>query len=286
MPCYHPMTAWQNPLSKKMVFEWSNNMTTWEQFQLPCGQCIGCRLEKSRKWAMRCMHESSLHEDNIFLTLTYRPEELPFTICSKPQPTLYKPHFQKFMKRLRKKYDYRISYYMCGEYGDDTNRPHYHAILFGHDFKDKKPHKRSKSGEMLYTSDEADQIWSHGFVTIGDVSFESAAYVARYVLKKRTGKGADFHYQGREPEYASMSLKPAIGKNWLEKWKTDVYPHDYVIINGKKVKPPRYYDNLLTDPELEAIKEKRKENAPDLHSDRLAAGDYIQHQKQLRRNQL
>ena len=293
MPCYRPLTSWQSPHTGDMVFEFSPAMTSWEQFELPCGQCIGCRLEKSRQWAMRCMHEASLWDENSFLTLTYSDENIPFTFCSHGpnRPTLDKKHLQLFWKKLRKRTNGQISYFAAGEYGDETQRPHYHALVFGYDFADKKPHQRSKNGEMLYTSDLLNQLWGHGYGIIGNVSFESAAYVARYCLKKTTGLGSITNYKGRVPEFAAMSLKPAIGKRWLEKWKTDVYPHDYVIVNGKKCKPPKFYDNMLTDGELDAIKDMRRE-AADLHADnnteaRLAIREELQirKQNQLRRNQ-
>ena len=292
MPCYRPLAAWQSPSTGDMVFKFTAAMTAWERFELPCGQCIGCRLEKSRQWAMRCMHEASLHEHNSFVTLTYRDDKLPFTFCSTGplDPTLNKKDLQLFWKKLRNRHHDPISYFACGEYGDDTQRPHYHAIIFGYDFADKKPHKRSKNGEMLYKSELLERLWPNGHALIGNVSFESAAYVARYCLKKRTGLGANSHYQGREPEFATMSLKPAIGKRWLQKWKKDVYPHDYVIMNGKKLKPPKFYDNLLTEDELISIKEMRKETAL-LHEDnnteaRLAVREELQKRKQneLRRN--
>lgn len=285
MPCYKPLSAWKNPNTEKMVFKFTPNMLNWEFFELPCGQCIGCRLEKSRQWAMRCMHEASLHEYNSFLTLTYSTENLP------AGNSLCKRDLQLFMKRLRKHHDSKISYFACGEYGDNSLRPHYHAIIFGYDPPDKKPHQRSKNGEMLYTSESLNSLWTYGHSIIGNVSFESAAYVARYCLKKRTGLGSDHHYKGREPEYAVMSLKPAIGKEWLKKWKTDVFPHDYVIMRGKKMKPPRYYDNLLSEEALAAIKASRKESA-ELHADnntsaRLLVREEIQlrKQNQLRRTE-
>lgn len=288
MPCYKPLSAWKSPITENMVFKFNVSMSDWEYFELPCGQCIGCRLEKSRQWAMRCMHEASVHEQNSFVTLTYSDDKIP------PGATLRKRDLQTFIKRLRKAHNGTLSYFACGEYGDNTFRPHYHAILFGYDPADKKPHKRAKNGEMLYSSESLDTLWTHGHTITGNVSFESAAYVARYCLKKRTGLGSNHHYQGRAPEYAVMSLKPAIGKRWLQKWNTDVYPHDYVILNGKKLKPPRYYDNLvpdiLSETVLGDIKEMRKQ-AAELHSEnntsaRLAVREEIQLRKQdqLRRN--
>lgn len=227
---------------------------------VPCGKCIGCRLEKSRQWAVRCMHEASLHEENCFLTLTYRPDALP------AGGTLVKRHFQLFMKKLRQAYSGRdIRYYMCGEYGDNFGRPHYHACIFGLDFEDKVFWK--KHGDYpLYTSAKLEKLWGLGFCSIGGLSFDSAAYVARYCTKKVTGKDADTYYNGRQPEYGAMSLKPAIGLRWYEQWKGDAFPSDYLIVNGVKCKPPRYYDRCLEreDPDLYArIKQRRLDCASD-----------------------
>ena len=151
---------------------------------VPCGQCIGCRLERSRQWAIRCVHEASLHTDNCFITLTYSPDCLP------SDGSLNHDDFQKFFKRLRKHIaPKKIRYYMCGEYGEDLQqpsklgRPHFHACLFGLDFDDKQLYI-VRDDVKLYTSATLEKIWGKGFVTIGDVTFESAAYVARYIAKK------------------------------------------------------------------------------------------------------
>lgn len=215
---------------------------------LPCGQCIGCRLEKSRQWAIRCMHESQLYENNSFITLTYDKENLP------QYNSLEKSHFQLFMKRLRKKYEpKKIRFFHCGEYGDENKRPHYHAILFNHDWSDKVIHSINDD-TRLYTSDILTNLWGHGICTTGDVTFESAAYVARYVLKKINGEQACEHYmttneytgeiQWIEPEYATMSRGKGIGTEWYNKYKSDVYPRDEVVVNGKKMQPPKFYDSL------------------------------------------
>jgi len=217
---------------------------------LPCGQCVGCRLERSRQWAVRCMHEAQLHESNLFLTLTYSDENLP------PHGGLFYRDFQLFMKRLRKSQP-SARFYMCGEYGDQFKRPHYHACLFGVDFLDKVPHGKSPSGELLYRSPTLEKLWPLGHSSIGSVTFESAAYVARYVMKKVTGSLAETAYKRVDPdtgeihqvppEFCRMSLKPGIGSKWLEKYQSDVYPADSVIVNGHHTRPPRYYDKQLKE---------------------------------------
>lgn len=238
----------------------------YRPINLPCGQCVGCRLERSRQWAMRIMHESQLHASNCFITLTYSDENIP------ADGGLRKSDFQKFMKRLRKKVG-SVRFFYAGEYGESLGRPHYHACIFGYDFPDKVPF--SQSGEhTIYISDELSKLWPYGHVTIGELTFQSAAYVARYCMKKVTGDSADRHYEKICPytgeiykiqeEYVTMSLKPAIGRNWYDKYKTDLYPSDYHIVNGVKVRPPRYYDRLLkieNESLLEQLKFKRVRRA-------------------------
>lgn len=215
---------------------------------LPCGQCVGCRLERSRQWAMRCMHEASLYEDNCFLTLTVRDSELAEYDCSRcgDGSSLCMCRFQKFMKRLRFEFSGKtIRFFHCGEYGDTTLRPHYHACLFNFDVPDRKFYKMNELGMPLYTSKLLERVWGHGFVIVGDVTFESAAYVARYVMKKITGEKADTHYNGRRPEYVTMSRRPGIGKGWFEKFGRGVYARDSVVVRGRECRPPRFYDGLF-----------------------------------------
>lgn len=264
MACYSPLRAFKDH-EHNIVFSDSCESVIYE-LKLPCGQCIGCRLERSRQWAVRCMHEAQLHEENSFLTLTFDDDHLE-------SPSLNKRDFQLFMKRLRKKFKKKkIRYYHCGEYGEKFGRPHHHACLFGLDFPDKKLFKITKRGDRLYTSDILNSLWGHGYCIIGDLTFESAAYVARYVTKKITGKKAGDHYErvtpdgeilSLEPEYNSMSRRPGIGFPWIEKYLSDVYPHDEVVIRGKKCRPPRFYDKYIEKhyPSLyENIKINREES--------------------------
>lgn len=238
-----------------------------KEFDLPCGQCIGCRLERSRQWAMRCMHESTMHEKNCFITLTYDDENLP------NRNSLAYEEWVRFAKRLRKHTKIeKIRFYMCGEYGEQTGRPHYHAIIFGYDWEDKLYHATSPTGDKLYTSEALSKIWGKGHSLIGNVTFESAAYVARYIMKKITGKQAEDHYlrvdelgaYNLEPEFSGMSLKPGIGKTWFDKYKKDVYNNDYVIINGTPTRPPKFYDKILKQEyreEYDILKEEREQEA-------------------------
>lgn len=204
-----------------------------------------------------------MHDESCFITLTFNQANLE----SRTNPmSLDVTEYQRFMKRLRKRYGKNIRFFHCGEYGDKNKRPHYHAIIFGMDFEDKVLWS-NRDGNKLYTSAQLEQLWPYGFSTIGDVTFQSAAYVARYIMKKHKGEGAEDHYtrwcpetgEGTvvAPEYCTMSRKPGIGYEWLKKYKADVYPHDYVVINEHKVKPPRYYDTLLSEEELAEVKARR-----------------------------
>lgn len=238
VPCFHPLPAWRTA-SGGIVF--TDNLARdniISRLDLPCGRCVGCRLERSRQWAVRCMHESQMHKENCFVTLTYDDEHLP------PLASLRYRDFQLFLKRARKRLG-KFRYFAGGEYGEQTNRPHYHACLFGIDFPDRLYFKTTGSGEKIYTSELLSLLWPHGHSSIGTLTFESAAYVARYCLKKVNGDGAEFHYNGREPEMGHMSLKPGIGETWFRKYHSDVYPSDQVISRGYPAKPPRYYDKKL-----------------------------------------
>jgi len=244
MPCYYPLTAYRLYEGGIVFYEPKD----WQQqLQLPCAQCIGCRLERSRQWAIRCMHESQLHSENCFITLTYNDDHLP------PDNSLNYRDFQLFMKRLRFRFPKtKIRFYMAGEYGEQFGRPHFHACIFGLNFDDKETLRKSPSGSMLYRSSILEELWPFGYSSIGDVTFESAAYVARYIMKKITGNQSAVHYEGvdtstgevitRKSEFNKMSLKPGIGAGWYNLYKTDVYPHDFVVLNGKKLKPPKFYD--------------------------------------------
>lgn len=244
MACYHP---WQRDLKDGL------------RQRLPCGQCIGCRLERSRQWAVRMMHEASLHDENCFVTLTYDDMHLPL------DGSLDKTAFPVFMRKLRKR-GVKARYFHCGEYGE-RGRPHYHACIFGFSFPDKVPWT-SRNGIPVHRSALLEECWSAGLSEIGSLTFESAAYVARYVTKKITGSQAAKHYERvdpftgemyqLEPEFATMSRNPGIGRGWFEKFGSEVFPHDEVIVRGVPARPPRYYDQQLSEDDLAEVKRTRE----------------------------
>lgn len=213
------------------------------------------------------MHESQGYEPEEchFITLTYANKHLP------ELGTLVTRDWQDFARRARKEIG-KFRYYHCGEYGDKYGRPHYHACTFGLDLNDLKLSGKTKSGENAYESETLERVWGKGKTQVGELTFQSAAYTARYVMKKVNGeKKKQGHYQvvdeetgelkgERKPEYTTMSRRPGIGKEWIEKYETDVYPRDEVIMNGKRMRPPKFYDSHyeLQNPEgHEKLKQER-----------------------------
>lgn len=242
MPCYSPLKGYKDGETGGLVFK-SNG--TQEPMEVACGQCVGCRLDRSRMWATRIVHEASLYDDtygNSFVTLTYRDKELctPHQLAnsrhipdswslSVPErdengKQVKQSHFQAFMKRLRKKLaGQRIKYFQCGEYGSicrhgidltlvscplcNLGRPHHHAILLGVQFGDLKAYAVQR-GTTRYTSETLERLWGHGFVDVGTVTKQSAGYVARYCLKKITGDQAAGHYQRITEQGEVIALEP------------------------------------------------------------------------------
>lgn len=204
MACTKPLNCFKSATSGKVYFTPAIGLIP---FQVPCGQCIGCRLERSRDWAVRCVHEAKLYKENCFITLTYDNQHLP------ANGSLVRRDLTNFFKRLRKQYDHKIRYFACGEYGDKGQRPHYHAILFNHHFSDRRVFSAGKF--PLYISDQLASLWQFGHSIIGEMSFESAAYTARYCVKKITGKDAREHYGERLPEFSAMSRRPGIGHDFF-----------------------------------------------------------------------
>jgi hypothetical protein len=285
MACFHPLQAYQTSDGSIIFSERKGDVV--RSLSLPCGQCWGCRLERSRQWAVRCMHEASLHEQNCFITLTYDNDHCP------SDRSLNYGDFQRFMKRFRKKFKgSTIRFYMAGEYGEKFERPHFHACIFGFNFPDLTLWKRTPSGALIYRSKFLEDLWPFGYSSVGDVTFESAAYVARYVMKKRTGKGIGDHYEttdmetgeikDRVPEFNRMSLKPGIGANWFKRYHTDIYPHDYVVVNGRETRPPKFYDKKFAEQfpeEFEQLQFQRFVDAVDRFEDntdeRLAVKEQV-----------
>lgn len=295
MACYHPLKGlWYGEMTdtgKKKYFIIGNNphistrglMKPIEQIEVPCGKCIGCRLDYSRQWATRCMLEAKQYECNQFITLTYDQEHIKWVTGVNRETgeieqvtTLVPEDLAKFMKDLRRYYEYHynhkgIRFYACGEYGSNTYRAHFHLIVFNLPIFDKTKFFINKTGEQIYQSETIQQIWGKGQITVGDVTWNSAAYVARYVMKKIKGKDAKDTYKklGIVPEFVRMSRKPGIAWQYYEDNKDKIYETDEIILTnkegrGERVKPSKYYDRLydLESPEaMKAIKQQRKLDA-------------------------
>jgi len=250
---------------------------------VPCGQCIGCRLDYSQSWAIRCLHEASQHEDNSFITLTYSEPNIP------DGGSLNKKHYQDFMKRLRKEISPKtIRFYQCGEYGEKLTRPHYHALIFGYNFPDKELWSFGQGKTPLYRSTQLERLWPLGFSTVGELTVASAAYCARYSMKKIRGKALEIRdldtdllpYQRVDDfgeivtvisEYSTMSRGGRTGHgiayDWYQKYKSDVFPDDFVVIDGKRRPTPKYYRSLLEkeDPKLASELSLKRQAQSDLH---------------------
>lgn len=298
MACFKPMKGYVGE-NGKLVFDKSKSVHGFK-IAVPCRMCIGCRIDYSKEWAVRCVNEAQMHEDNMFVTLTYDDDHIPEDL------QLNHEDWQQFIRAVRKKYrkytkrdedgnviDYGIRYYMCGEYGEKTSRPHYHALIFNFKFPDMK-HEGDRRGNRIWSSEQLTELWGKGHTEIGSVTFQSAAYCARYITKKIMGPDAKFGHpivdsetgeivDRRTPEYTKMSLKPGLGETWIEKYKSDVFPEDMVTIQGgRKVKAPKYYREWLkkNDPEMyERCREKRidlaKRNADDSTEERLAVREEV-----------
>uniref|UniRef100_A0AAU8B8D0 Replication initiator protein n=1 Tax=Dulem virus 113 TaxID=3145590 RepID=A0AAU8B8D0_9VIRU len=312
MACYHPLFALpeRNPRSNQVyltengkprlrVFSPSVNidLDDPELIRLPCGRCIGCRLEYSRQWANRCLLELEYHKEACFITLTYDDDHIPISWYSDPATgeampalSLRKRDFQLFMKRLRKALgDVQIRFFAAGEYGKLTFRPHFHAIIFGWKPKDLVYYRTSETGYTYYNSPFLDEVWTgplnefgqmayskgsitplssrskNGMVVVADCTWETCAYVARYTAKKSNTYGPSyFESFNIEPPFSLMSRKPGLGRQWYDD-HPDVYDYEYINLStkdgGKKFKPPKYYDKLfdIENPEKSAeIKAIRK----------------------------
>lgn len=289
MACYRPLVGYKPAGGGRLRFTVGGPPTdgAYTPVQLKCGQCIGCRVDRSREWAARCVHEAQLHDDNSFITLTYNDAHLP------PDEGLNVKHWQKFAKRLRKRKG-PFRFFTVGEYGSEKLRPHYHAIIFGMHFADRKKFKK-RNGHWIYTSEELDDIWKMGYTSVGDVSYSSAAYVARYCMKKITGPEAKDCYErvdmitgevhSVKPEFSIMSRggrsgKGGIGAEWLKVNKRDVYPNDEVVIEGRRMRPPRFYDKNIPESELEDLKVQRRKRVAarrkELTPERLRVKERVQ----------
>lgn len=310
----------------KFLESLQNNYHRGERWiRVPCGQCAGCREAKSREWAVRCMLEAEQYPDrdgltfNWHITLTYDEDTLPrydeiinkrtgeFKDADNENGILRYSDFQDFKKRLlehwRFKYNWTgIKFYMCGEYGGQTQRPHYHCIFFNMplDPSKLKIHAMNKDGP-IYLCDEIQKIWNKGFISITEVSWDICAYVARYVMKKRYGSLSQDEYfdASMVPEFTHMSNRQAIGKKFFDKNFQMIYANDEIILKGhackiQRSKPPKYYDKLFKDiypDDYKVLADKRKRsvelnNKLKLNNTTLTERDYLKVLERQKKDQL
>lgn len=294
MTCYHPLSGWK---ARRIDPTTGRRAITFQRVEafldLPvsvaCGRCIGCRLDKARDWAIRCEHEASLHLHNSFLTLTYDDEHLP------SDGNLNIVHLQQFYKRLRRA-GHKVRYLAVGEYGGATWRPHYHAIVFGYWPRDARFWKTGGAGDTIYTSESLDAIWQQGRAFVGTCTEKSAGYVARYSLKKvgtQDGPPADSldvstgELVRRVPEFLVASKRPAIGKEYFLRYRSDMIPLcvdvadideiapriNFTRADGTTAPVPKYYleqERLLREADYNRIKlsRLRASKAPKAKADR------------------
>lgn len=235
---------------------------------LNCGKCLSCKMRKAKEWSIRAVHEAQLHDENCFVTLTYDDKHLPFNMSVSIRD------LQLFMKRLRKELSYygrKVRFLACGEYGSRNGRPHYHLLLFGMcPVCDVAGHVGNLA---YYSSPLIAKLWPYGFNVVGSLTEKSAAYVARYTVKKAKTLNGE-REDGRTPEFITCSRRPGLGAGWIEKYFPDVYNYDYVVLkDGSKARPPHYYDRWLSlnnEKLYERIKKERQlyaeSHVPDLSS--------------------
>jgi len=248
MPCYHPI-----PTRREDIGAWTlNPQLGTADTEIPCGTCLACRTDRAMDYTNRAIHEASLWQHNTFVHLTYDDEHLP--------RELIPDHLTKFLKRLRRKCsrDYAtilsdrsssIRYLACGEYGESTERPHYHACLFNLAFDDLR-----QWDKRLYVSATLDAIWGQGAAKLRPFTADAAGYVANYITKFGRQTYADEYGEERHPPFKRQSLKPALGKDWLDKHHAEL-GHGYTVIDGKKTRMPRYYQKKINQT-WEATKER------------------------------
>lgn len=199
----------------------------------PCGKCLACRISRAKEWSIRLMHESHDHEKSIFLTLTYHDDQLPNNL------QISKRELQLFIKRLREHHPEKIKYYACGEYGDTTNRPHYHLIVFGLGLEDHKTRRSGSGSGSHILGGPALKAWEKGYVYGGTVTADSCRYVAEYIQKKLYGPlGND-----RQQPFSLMSK--GIGLQWLLRNKEQLTRELALTFKGKQYQIPKYYIQKL-----------------------------------------
>lgn len=231
--CFRPLVARRDRTSGDVRL---GSSADGDPLELPCGSCIGCRMDRARSWSIRIGHEAQGWDSNLFVTLDYAPEKLRSW-------SLVYPDFQGFMRRLRREYPPPVRFFVAGEYGEKFQRPHWHAILFNLRLPDQQEFENG-----TFRSSNLEKLWGNGHCVIDHVTPASSAYVAGYTQSKvdrcRANEAIDVETGEvfeRRPPFAVMSRRPGIGAYWWSKYRGDLFPHDFAVQEGKKYKVPRYY---------------------------------------------
>jgi hypothetical protein len=266
MTCLFPRLAYRKTNGQVTLAKIGDNAPIEQSILVPCGQCMQCRISKQRQWATRMVHESYMHDESCFLTLTIADEH------RNERHSVDQRDMQLFMKRLRKHLSpKKIRVFYASEYGEDTDREHYHAIIFGYMPEDRENFRKNDQGDMLYTSKTLEKLWGKGFITIGNFTATTADYCAKYVTKAYIGKDKENAYNWiddetgeviqRTPPFQRSSRRPALGVDFYKKYKGDLYNIDAAIIDGKTRPIPKAYDRIfkVEHPE-EFAKIKRQRN--------------------------
>jgi hypothetical protein len=266
MTCLNPRLAYRKTNGQFTLAKIGDNAPIEKSTLVPCGQCMACRINHQRQWSTRMVHESKMHKESCFITLTIDEEHRNAT------HSVDQRDMQLFIKRLRKELQpQKIRIFFVAEYGSTTQREHYHAILFGYMPKDKQPWKKNKQGDMLYTSEQLTRLWGKGHTSVGQFNSTTADYCAKYVTKAYIGKDKENAYNWvdengeiiqRKPPFQSSSKRPGLGSSFYDKYKDQLYAHDKTIIDAKQRQLPKAYDRKFRKeyPELfESIKRKRQD---------------------------
>jgi len=278
--CYHPSRVTIGRKSGVLC-----GRKVLDRVRVPCGHCLGCRTDQARGWAVRMVHEGDVAGPAWMVTLTYSPEKVPEYGSLLPRDATL------FIKRARASWGSRLSYYLCGEYGELSERPHYHMVLYGLPFMDRE-WIADRHGAPVYRSDQLEGWWQNGICEFTGLTYGAARYVAAYVRKKVRQRDSPEHYERVDPdtgelvgigrEFGRMSRRPALGRRWIERYWRDVYPRDFVVMDGHELKPPRYYDKWMETNHpgvMMAVKEKRLLEAVERGDRELAASEKVHRAK-------
>lgn len=262
-----------------------------ETQKIPCGKCIGCRLDYSREWANRGFLEAKCWKDNYFVTLTYDDMNLPTqewldtddegNYTRSIRHPLIPEDFTKFMKKLRKELGNGIRFMGCGEYGTEGKRPHFHIILFNAKLPKESFYKpRIINNEMYFQNTIIEKCWKKGLSNVSEASWNNIAYTARYITKKINGDMETEHYDeyGNVKEFFRTSRNGGIGKFYYDAHKNEIYKNDEIIVKNRQgavsYKPPKYFDDMYEKEQPKKMKEIKRRRLRQAEKNQKAQDDH------------